>query len=95
MYTTKKNLACIFIHLDYCRIGTKNIRKNKFYSHPCDCAKFIQCYNGRTFIKSCKKDRLFDESITGCNHKGSVTCKLGKIKNIVYTFFMCKKLNLL
>lgn len=44
------------------------------YPHPYDCAKFLECNNGQTFIKDCGPGTVYNPAIRVCDWPYNVDC---------------------
>ena len=49
-------------------------RANGVYSHPKDCSRFIQCFDGRKFKKYCPSGLKFNKSSKVCDWPQNVQC---------------------
>ncbi|XP_016839535.1 uncharacterized protein LOC100120629 isoform X3 [Nasonia vitripennis] len=45
---------------------------NGLLDHPSDCAKFLQCANGQTYVMSCGPGSVFNPMTTVCDHPRNV-----------------------
>lgn len=44
------------------------------YPHPKDCTKFLNCFNGRTYIQSCGPGTAWNSVMETCDHMIAVNC---------------------
>lgn len=46
------------------------------FAHPFDCAKFLNCDRGRTFVTECRSGTVFNDQFKVCDWPRAVNCGL-------------------